>query len=105
MELFIDAYDWVMVPNVYSMSQYSDGGLITTKPYVSGSNYVLKMSDYTKAPWCEVWDALYWRYIDLYKHAFVKNPRMAMVVNLLNKMDSAKVTRHHQKAVEFLNKL
>ena len=48
MEMFIDAYDWVMVPNVYGMSQYADGGLFTTKPYISSSNYVRKMSDYKK---------------------------------------------------------
>ena len=48
MELHIDAYDWVMVPNVYGMSQFSDGGLMSTKPYISGSNYILKMSDYKK---------------------------------------------------------
>ena len=46
MELFVDAYDWVMVPNVYGMATYADGGLMTTKPYISGSNYLKKMSDY-----------------------------------------------------------
>ena len=50
MELFIDAYDWVMVPNVYGMSQHADGGLMTTKPYISGSSYVLKMSDFKQRP-------------------------------------------------------
>jgi len=48
MEMFIDAYDWVMVPNVYGMSQFADGGLMTTKPYISGSNYLMKMSDFKK---------------------------------------------------------
>ena len=42
MELFIDSYDWVMVPNIYGMSRFSDGGLMSTKPYISGSNYILK---------------------------------------------------------------
>ena len=51
MELFIDAYDWVMVPNVYGMSQFADGGLMSTKPYISGSNYLMKMSDYKKGDW------------------------------------------------------
>ena len=46
MEMFIDSYDWVMVPNVYAMSQHADGGLITTKPYFSGSSYVKKMSNH-----------------------------------------------------------
>ena len=41
-------YDWVMVPNVYGMSQFADGGMMSTKPYISSSNYILKMSDYKK---------------------------------------------------------
>lgn len=56
MELFIDAFDWVMVPIVYGMSQHADGGLITTKPYICGASYVLKMSRFRKGPWCEVWE-------------------------------------------------
>ena len=43
MALFIDSYDWVMVPNVYGMSQFADGGLMCTKPHISGSNYLVKM--------------------------------------------------------------
>ena len=54
MEMYIDAYDWVMVPNIYGMSQFSDGGLMTTKPYICGSNYILKMSDYPKGEWHEI---------------------------------------------------
>lgn len=42
MELFIDAYDWVMVPNIYGMSQFADGGTFATKPYIAGSNYLKK---------------------------------------------------------------
>ncbi|MBL0082219.1 MAG: hypothetical protein IPP37_07195 [Saprospiraceae bacterium] len=49
MEMYIDAYDWVMVPNIYGMSQFSDGGLMCTKPYISGSNYLRKMSDFPLA--------------------------------------------------------
>lgn len=105
MELFIDAYDWVMVPNIYGMSQYADGGLMTTKPYVSGSNYILKMSDYTKGPWCEVWDGLYWRYIDQHKELFAKNPRMSMIVNLVKKMEVQKLKTHRNNAENFLNSL
>ena len=47
MELFIDAYDWVMVPNVYGMSLFADGGLMSTKPYISSSNYIKKTVSYT----------------------------------------------------------
>jgi deoxyribodipyrimidine photolyase-related protein len=90
MELFIDAYDWVMVPNVYGMSQYADGGLMATKPYVSGSNYLLKMSDYPKGDWCATWDALYWGFIHQHRDMFRKNPRMSMMVRQLEKIDPIK---------------
>ncbi|MBE2281488.1 MAG: cryptochrome/photolyase family protein [Ignavibacteriaceae bacterium] len=85
MELFIDAYDWVMVPNLYGMSLYSAGAMITTKPYVSGSNYLLKMSDYKKGDWCEIWDSLYWNFIDRNAQLLSRNPRMSMMVNLYSK--------------------
>ena len=53
MKHYIDTYDWVMVGNVYGMSGFSDGGSITTKPYITSSNYLLKMSDYSKnESWC-----------------------------------------------------
>ena len=85
MELFIDAYDWVMVPNVYGMSQFSDGGIMATKPYISGSNYILKMSRYKKGNWSQIWDALYWNFINENRTFFKKNPRMSMMVNLYDK--------------------
>lgn len=105
MELYIDAYDWVMVPNIYGMSQYSDGGLITTKPYISGSNYILKMSDYKKGDWCQVWDALYWRFIHKYQDKLRGNFRMSMMLNLVNKKSSEQINRYYQIADEFLEKL
>jgi len=104
MELFIDAYDWVMVPNVYGMSQFADGGLMTTKPYISGSAYVLKMSDFAKGPWCPVWDALYWRFIDLQSDFFRSNPRMAVMVKMKEKL-GAKLAEHHRVADRFLERL
>jgi deoxyribodipyrimidine photolyase-related protein len=81
MELFIDAYDWVMVPNVYGMTQFADGGLMTTKPYISGSNYLMKMSDYEKGDWQPVWDGLFWRFMHVHRSFFLKNPRLGMLVN------------------------
>src|SRR5690606_9652141 len=63
MEMFVDAYDWVMVPNVYGMSQYADGGLMATKPYISSSNYLLRMSNHSRGEWCDVWDALFWTFL------------------------------------------
>lgn len=86
MEHFIDAYDWVMVPNVYGMSQYADGGLMTTKPYVSGSNYLLKMSDFGRGEWCDVWDGLYWRFVQKNRELFLRNPRLSLAVGGLERL-------------------
>jgi deoxyribodipyrimidine photolyase-related protein len=74
MEMFIDAYDWVMVPNVYGMSQFADGGLMSTKPYISGSNYLMKMSDYPKGDWQAVWDGLFRRFMHVHRDFFLQNP-------------------------------
>lgn len=104
MELFIDAYDWVMVPNVYGMSQYADGGLITTKPYISGSAYVLKMSHFSRGDWCPIWDALYWRFIHRHREFFAGNPRMSVMVAQLNRMGD-KLNQHLHRAEQFLQQL
>ncbi len=90
MELFIDAYDWVMVPNVYGMSQFADGGLMSTKPYISGSNYLMKMSNYSKGPWQEIWDALFWRFMHVHRDFFSRNPRLGMLVRTFDKMNPEK---------------
>ncbi len=90
MEMFIDAYDWVMVPNVYGMSQYADGGMMTTKPYISGSNYLLKMSDYPKGDWTEVWDGLFWRFMIKNLSFFEKQPRMQMLCAMAQKKQADK---------------
>lgn len=105
MALFIDSYDWVMVPNVYGMSQYSDGGLITTKPYVSSSNYVLKMSNFKKDNWCDIWDGLYWRFINKHKDFMLKNPRMSLMPKQLEKMDKVRKTSLLKNAEAYLSNL
>ncbi|MCH8563891.1 cryptochrome/photolyase family protein [Nesterenkonia sp. YGD6] len=102
MELFIDAYDWVMVPNVYAMSQFAAGEAITTKPYVSGSNYLRKMSDLPKGDWAQEWDGLYWTFIRDHREIFAANPRARMVVSLLDKMDQEKRRAHHERAQHLL---
>lgn len=83
MAFFVDAYDWVMVPNIYAMSQYADGGEITTKPYISGANYILKMSDYTKGAWVDIWDGLFWRFMQKHQDLFKSNPRTAVLLGHL----------------------
>ncbi|MGJ3238691.1 MAG: cryptochrome/photolyase family protein [Anaerolineae bacterium] len=105
MEMFIDAYDWVMVPNVYGMSQYADGGLITTKPYISSSNYVRKMSDYKRGDWCDTWDGLYWRFIEKHREFFKGNPRLAMMTSHLKRMDEATFSAHQRHADAFFERI
>ena len=105
MEHYIDAYDWVMVPNVYGMSQFADGGLMSTKPYISSSNYLKKMSDFPKGDWQQTWDALYWRFIDLQREIFNKNIRMKFMVTMLDKMPEEKRLNHFKIANEYLDSL
>lgn len=105
MEMFIDAYDWVMVPNVYGMTQFADGGLMATKPYISGSNYLLKMSDFEKGIWQPIWDGLFWRFLHVHRSFFLKNPRLGMLVNTFDKMSTEKQQLHLTNAEQFLHKL
>ncbi len=109
MELFIDAYDWVMVPNVHAMSQFGAGDAITTKPYVSGSNYLRKMSDYAakKGPgwgteWQDDWDALYWTFVRDHHDVFAGNPRSRMIANLYDAMEPATKAAHTRRAAPWL---
>lgn len=105
MEMFIDSYDWVMVPNVYAMSQHADGGSITTKPYFSGSNYVLKMSNFKKGEWSVIWDGLFWRWIVKHQKTLAGNPRWAMMVRNAQKMDADKRQAHLSVADAYLSTL
>ena len=105
MELFIDAYDWVMVPNVYGMSQFADGGLMSTKPYISGSNYIMKMSNYKKGEWQNIWDALFWRFMHVHSSFFLKNPRLAMLIRTFEKWPESKKEQYLSTASTFLKSL
>lgn len=105
MELFIDAYDWVMVPNIYGMSQFADGGLMSTKPYISGSNYLMKMSDYEKGEWQTTWDGLFWRFMDKQRTFFLSNPRIGMLVHSFDKMTEDKKMAHINAAESYLQKI
>lgn len=105
MEMYIDAYDWVMVPNVYGMSQFADGGMITTKPYICGSNYLMKMGDFPKGAWQEIWDGLFWRFLSKQRVVFSKNPRWAMLLSTWDKMPEEKRAVHLKNAEDFLKNL
>ncbi len=104
MDLFVDTFEWVMVPNVFGMSQNADGGLITSKPYFSGSSYIKKMSHYKDGQWSEIWDALYWRWIWKNEKVLKKNHRWAMMCSLVRKMDKKKLNMHIKTAENFMKK-
>jgi deoxyribodipyrimidine photolyase-related protein len=105
MELFIDAYDWVMVPNVYGMSLFADGGLMSTKPYISSSNYIMKMSNYRKGNWQKTWDGLFWTFMDKHRDFFLSNPRLGMLIRTFDKMNQEKKEVHFENAKLFFNQL
>ncbi|MCX7819395.1 MAG: cryptochrome/photolyase family protein [Kiritimatiellae bacterium] len=87
MEMCLDAYDWVMVPNVYGMSQYADGGRMATKPYFSASAYLRQMSDHVPGRWCEVWDGLFWRFVERRRAELERHPRLRMLARQFERLD------------------
>ncbi len=105
MELFIDAYDWVMVPNVYGMTQFADGGIMSTKPYISSSNYLIKMSDFKKGKWQQTWDALFWRFMHVHRDFFKSNQRIGMLLTTFDKMSEEKKASYLDTAENFLRSL
>tara|TARA_B100000963_G_scaffold360567_1_gene391915 strand:- start:680 stop:2083 length:1404 start_codon:yes stop_codon:yes gene_type:complete len=102
MEMFVDSSDWVMAPNVYGMGLYSDGGIFATKPYICGSSYFQKMMHFKKGAWCDVMDGLYWKFIDRHKKFFLKNPRLAMMVRISEKMNKERKSRILKAANNFI---
>jgi deoxyribodipyrimidine photolyase-related protein len=110
---FVDAADWVMVPNVVGMSQYADGGMLATKPYASGGAYIDRMSDHCKGcrydrkqrvgPDACPFTVLYWDFFLRHEKLFAKNPRVARQVRAAQQLsDSAKV---RETAVSILARL
>ncbi|MDQ1158314.1 deoxyribodipyrimidine photolyase-related protein [Sphingomonas sp. SORGH_AS 950] len=96
LEIYIDAYEWVELPNVVGMSQFADGGIIASKPYVSSGAYIDRMSDYCGACRYDVkqrvgedacpFNALYWDFLARHEERFGENPRMAMPYRNWNRM-------------------
>lgn len=97
--VYIDAFEWVELPNTLGMSQYADGGLLATKPYVSSAAYIDRMSDYcrgchydrkarTGARACP-FNALYWDFFAHHEARLQGNQRLGMVYRQLAKMDAA----------------
>ena len=104
MEMYIDSADWVMVPNVYGMGTFADGGIFSTKPYICGSSYMLRMSNFKKGEWCDVVDGLYWKFIEKNINFFKTNPRLSLMVNALSKINPDRKKLIFTKAEEFISK-
>jgi deoxyribodipyrimidine photolyase-related protein len=105
MEMYVDSSDWVMGANVFGMSQFSDGGIFATKPYICGSNYLIKMSHYKKGDWCDAVDGLYWQFIDRHRDFFKTNHRMSMMVSSVDKMDPSRKKQIYQAANKLKERL
>jgi deoxyribodipyrimidine photolyase-related protein len=102
MEMYVDSSEWVMVPNVYGMGTFADGGLFATKPYICGSNYILKMSDYKKGDWCDTVDGLYWRFVSRHMVKIKTNPRLSFMQKTLERMDPERKAMIFSKAEKFI---
>ncbi len=101
MEMYVDSSDWVMVPNVYGMGTYADGGIFSTKPYICGSNYILKMSNYQKGDWCDIVDGLYWRFVDKHFDSIKNNHRLSFMKKTLLRMSDERKNHIFKLAESF----
>ncbi len=106
--IYLDAIQWVQLPNTRGMSQWADGGTVATKPYVSSASYIHKMSNYcthcaydhkkrTGNNACP-FNSLYWNFLDEKKEYFKNNQRMSMMLNLLSKIPAEELTQIKQRA-------
>jgi deoxyribodipyrimidine photolyase-related protein len=114
-EVFIDATQWVMVPNVIGMGLHADGGAMMTKPYAAGGAYISRMSSYCKGcaydPKLRVGETacpfttLYWDFLDRHKESFAKNHRMSQQVFGLNRLkDLPELRERAQQVLKGLDK-
>lgn len=98
--VYADAYEWVEAPNTLGMSQFADGGVVGSKPYVSSGNYIHRMSDYCASCAYDVrqktgqgacpFNLLYWHFLDRHRARFEKNPRMAQMYRTWDRMAEEK---------------
>lgn len=95
--VYADAFEWVEAPNTVGMSQFADGGVIASKPYVSSGAYINRMSDYCKACRYKVsvktgedacpFNLLYWHFLDRHRDRFSGNARMGNMYRTWDRMD------------------
>jgi len=98
LEVYADAYEWVEAPNVIGMSQFADGGVVGSKPYVSSGAYIDRMSDYCggcaysvrqkTGPQACPFNLLYWHFLNRHRDRFAANPRMVQMYRTWERMDA-----------------
>ncbi|MFV8781178.1 cryptochrome/photolyase family protein [Microbulbifer sp. SA54] len=111
--IYIDAIEWVEITNTRGMSQFADGGLVATKPYISSGSYINKMSNYCQDCHYNVkektgedacpFNSLYWNFLAEKREYFNENPRMAMMLSLLDKMDSEELADLKKRARQIIH--
>ena len=110
--IYIDAIEWVEITNTRGMSQFADGGLVATKPYISSGSYINKMSNYCKDCRYNVkektgedacpFNSLYWNFLAEKREHFEGNQRMAMMLSLLDKLDKEELKALRDRAREVI---
>lgn len=113
--VYADAFEWVELPNTHGMAIHADGGQMASKPYAASGAYINRMSDYCRHCAHDVRDAtgeracpfnfLYWDFIARHAERFARNPRMAMPLRSLARMDPGKLAAMRAKAQAFLSNL
>jgi len=110
LSVFVDAVEWVELPNTLGMSQYGDGGLMASKPYIASGKYIQRMSNYcnscafdpgvSSGPNACPMTTLYWDFLNTHKDLLKKNPRMSMQLKNLDRLSDAKMEEIRQAAIE-----
>ncbi|SHI78381.1 deoxyribodipyrimidine photolyase-related protein [Wenxinia saemankumensis] len=112
---YADAYEWVMSANVIGMSQFADGGIVASKPYVASANYIDRMSDYCSG--CAYsaktkvgegacpYNLLFWSFLDRHRRRFEGNGRMGQLYRTWDRMDEDKRSQILSEAEDFLGRM
>jgi deoxyribodipyrimidine photolyase-related protein len=113
--VYADAFEWVELPNTHGMAIWADGGIMASKPYAASGAYINRMGDHCRGCQHDVkaatgpkacpFNFLYWDFMARHAESFAGNPRMAMPLNTLRKMDPARVAAMRAEAAGFLARL
>jgi deoxyribodipyrimidine photolyase-related protein len=113
--VYADAHEWVELPNTIGMSQYADGGMLASKPYISGGAYINKMSNYCgncrfnvkkrNGPDACPFNYLYWNFLDKNQTRLNTNPRLRLPYNSLSKFDKGDLSKLRADSKKFLKGL